>query len=74
MKYIHPSGKIQSAPLQAALRGKSCNIIERLFARFHAIARPGARPGLILFVQTFGDLVNFNPHIHLLAADGILSA
>ena len=31
---------------------------------------PGPRPGLILFVQTFGDLVNFNPHVHVLAADG----
>jgi hypothetical protein len=29
------------------------------------------RPGLILFVQTFGDLVTFNPHIHVLAADGV---
>jgi hypothetical protein len=28
-------------------------------------ARPGARPGMILFVQTFGDLVNFNPHIRI---------
>jgi hypothetical protein len=27
--------------------------------------------GLILFVQTFGDLVTFNPHIHVLAADGL---
>lgn len=34
------------------------------------MARPGARSGLILFVQTFGDLANFNPHIHVLAADG----
>jgi hypothetical protein len=31
---------------------------------------PGARPGLILFVQTFGDLANFNPHVLVLAADG----
>ena len=27
-------------------------------------------PGLILFVQTFGDLANFNPHVHVLATDG----
>lgn len=33
-------------------------------------AAPGTRPGLILFVQTFGDLANFNPHLHVLAADG----
>ena len=36
----------------------------------HAEAAPGARPGLILFVQTFGDLANFDPHVHVLAADG----
>jgi hypothetical protein len=30
------------------------------------------RSGLILFVQTVGDLVTFNPHIHGLAADGLL--
>ena len=57
-----------------ALLGKLCNIVERLFARFYASARPGARPGLILFVQTFGDLVNYNPHIHVLAADGAFDA
>jgi hypothetical protein len=27
--------------------------------------------GLILFVQTFGDLVTFNPHIYVLAADNL---
>ena len=34
-------------------------------------AGAGGRPGMILFVQTFGDLVTFNPHIHVLAADGV---
>ena len=57
-----------------ALLGKLCHIVERLFARFYASAKPGARPDLILFVQTFGDLVNFNPHIHVLAADGAFDA
>jgi len=32
------------------------------------------QPGLILFVQTFGDMVNFNPHLHVLAADGAFLA
>src|SRR5882762_6458928 len=31
-------------------------------------------PGLILFVQTFGDLLTFNLHIHVLAADGVFRA
>ncbi len=26
---------------------------------------------MILFVQTFGDLVTFNPHVHVRAADGV---
>ncbi|HEY5636504.1 MAG TPA: transposase [Burkholderiales bacterium] len=57
-----------------ALLGKLCAIVERLLAQAYASARPGARPGMILFVQTFGDLVNFNPHIHVLAADGVFAA
>ena len=57
-----------------ALLGKLCNIVERLFARFYASARTNARPGIILFVQTFGNLVNFNPHIHVLAEDGAFDA
>jgi hypothetical protein len=56
------------------LLGKPCNIVERLLARAYGRARPGARPGMILFVQTFGDLVNFSPHIHVLAADGTFNA
>jgi len=57
-----------------ALLGKLCNIVERLLARAYESARPRARAGMILFVQTFGDLVNFNPHIHVLAADGVFDA
>ncbi|MEX2198161.1 MAG: transposase, partial [Burkholderiales bacterium] len=50
--------------------GELCRIAARLLADAYAQALPGARPGLILFVQTFGDLANFNPHVHVLAADG----
>jgi hypothetical protein len=50
--------------------GELCRIAERLLAHAYAEALPGGRPALILFVQTFGDLVNFNPHLHVLAADG----
>jgi hypothetical protein len=33
-------------------------------------------PAFIEFVQTFGDLVNFHPHVHVhvLAADGVFGA
>jgi hypothetical protein len=50
--------------------GELCRIAERLLSRAYAGALPGGRPALIVFVQTFGDLVNFNPHLHVLAADG----
>ena len=50
--------------------GELCRIVARLLVDAYAEALPGPRPGLILFVQTFGDLANFNPHVHVLAADG----
>ena len=50
--------------------GVLCGIAARLLRRACAAACPGARPGLILLVQTFGDLANLNPHVYVLAADG----
>ena len=41
-----------------------------MLSHAYAEALPAGRPALIVFVQTFGDLVNFNPHLHVLAADG----
>ena len=54
--------------------GELCRIAARLLADAYTAAAPDARPGLILFVQTFGDLANFNPHLHVLAADGVFGA
>ena len=54
--------------------GELCRIAARLLTDAYTAAAPGARPGLILFVQTFGDLANFNPHLHVLAADGVFGA
>ena len=45
-------------------------VAARLLIEAYARDALGARPGLILFVQTFGDLAKFNPHVHVLAADG----
>jgi ribosomal protein S27E len=33
----------------------------------------GATPGAAIAVQTFGDFQNFNPHLHVIAADGCFS-
>ncbi len=54
-----------------ALLASLCHIAEQLLGEAYRAAVPQARPGLIFFVQTFGDLVTFNPHIHVLAADGV---
>ncbi len=56
------------------LLGELCHIVERLLIEAYSGAAVEGRPGLILFVQTFGDLVTFNPHIHVLTADGIFRA
>jgi hypothetical protein len=54
--------------------GALCRIVARLLDRgYGAMANRRGRPGFILFVQTFGDLVNFHPHIHVLAADGVFA-
>ena len=67
---------------QRAWLGELCRIPQglpsvvaaRLLTNAYAAAAPGAHPGLVLFVQTFGDLANFNPHLHVLAADGVFGA
>lgn len=58
----------------ASLPSDRQNLAARLLTDAYAAAAPGARPGLILFVQTFGDRTNFNPHPHVLAADGVFGA
>lgn len=54
-----------------SLLGELCRIVARSLAEAYRAAYPRGCPGFILFVQTFGDLVNFNPHVHALVADGV---
>lgn len=56
------------------LLGELCHFVERLLIQTYTGAAVEDRPGLILFVRTFGDLVTFHPHIHVLAADGVFRA
>lgn len=51
--------------------GKLCRIAGILLKQNYHEILPDGKPGFITFVQTFGDLVTFNPHIHVLCADGI---
>jgi len=36
--------------------------------------RKEAMPGVVVSIQTFGDLVNFHPHLHCLVTDGCFMA
>ena len=56
------------------LLGELCHIVEHLLISAYSGAGVEGRPGLIPFVQTFGDLLTFNPHVHVLAADGAFRA
>lgn len=49
--------------------GELCRIAARVLEKACRVAVPGAKPACIEFVQTFGDLVNFHPHVHVLAAE-----
>jgi len=36
----------------------------------HGVSDEEAMPGAAIAVQTFGDFLNFNPHLHIIATDG----
>ncbi|MBI5909506.1 MAG: transposase [Betaproteobacteria bacterium] len=72
--HLWDRGLCASAAHKRRLLGELCHIVERLLNEAYSGAGVESRPGLILFVQTFGDLVIFNLHIHVLAADGVFGA
>jgi hypothetical protein len=37
----------------------------------NAAGKEGAAPAAICSIQTFGDMLRFNPHLHILCADGV---
>jgi hypothetical protein len=51
--------------------GELCQLVAGLLRIGFKAMEPRGQPAFILYVQTFGDLVTFNPHIHALVADGV---
>ena len=51
--------------------GRLCQLVAKLLVQGYQVLDPRGKPGFMLYVQTFGDLVTFNPHIHALVADGV---
>lgn len=44
--------------------------VKALTVYFEALAGEELVPGIIVAVQTFGDRINFHPHLHLLLTEG----
>ena len=51
--------------------GALCQLVAVLLKAGFKAMEPHGQPAFVLYVQTFGDLVTFNPHIHALVADGV---
>jgi len=51
--------------------GALCQLVAGLLKAGLKAMEPRGRPAFILYVQTFGDLVTFNPHVDALVADGV---
>ena len=51
--------------------GELCRLVAGLLKTGFDALEPHGQPAFILYVQTFGNLVTFNPHIHALVADGV---
>ena len=51
--------------------GEFCRLVAALLKAGFKAMEPRARPAFILYVQTFGNLVSFNPNIHALLTDDV---
>jgi hypothetical protein len=51
--------------------GTLCQLVAGLLKAGFKATVPHGQPAFVLYVQTFGDLVTCNPHIHALVADGV---
>ena len=53
------------------LLGELCCCALRSMARyFEIVTKSELMPGVIAAIQTFGDRINFHPHLHLLVTEG----
>jgi len=44
--------------------------VNTLTVYFRAMAEEALTPGIIVSIQTFGDRLNFHPHLHFLVSEG----
>lgn len=58
------------------LLGDLCRVAAEVLAvSFRVLlGKPEADPGLVICVHTFGNLLNFHPHLHVMAKDGAFTS
>jgi len=54
------------------LLGDLCRVAAEAITRSFRVllGKPSAKPGLVVCVHSFGNLLNFHPHLHVMATDG----
>jgi len=55
---------------RALLSPLSLAAVHALLKYFRAVTGLELMPGVVAVIQTFGDRINFHPHIHILATEG----
>jgi len=55
---------------RALLSPLSLAAVHALLKYFHAVTGLESMPGVVAVIQTFGDRINFHPHIHVLVTEG----
>jgi len=55
---------------RALLSPLSLATVHALLKYFHTVTGHELMPGVVAVIQTFGDRINFHPHIHILATEG----
>ncbi len=55
---------------RALLSLLSLAAVRALLKYFRAVTGHALMPGVVAVIQTFGDRINFHPHIHILATEG----
>jgi hypothetical protein len=46
--------------------------VTALLKFFHTATDLELRPGVVAVIQTFGDRINFHPHVHVLITEGVI--
>jgi hypothetical protein len=56
--------------VEGAARRNTIDGSELITVYYQALAGEPLVPGIVVAVQTFGDRINFHPHLHLLVTEG----